>query len=579
MRKAIFVLVVVQAVLLASPCALAPAAEPSAHLALVPLPLEVTCAPGEFVLKPDTAIVVDKDSAEGMNVGKQLAARLRSSTGWELKVAASDAAKQPGAILITSRKADASLGCEGYRLEVTPNGVEITGGGAPGMLYGTQTFLQLLPPCVYSPTKVPDLVTETVLQFVPPSVNATKVKERATWSAPCVSIKDQPRFPWRGLLLDVARHFFTVEELKNFLDLMAQHKLNTLQIHFTDDVGWRIEIKRYPKLTEVAAWRKSIGFGLNPKDSTAYGKDGLYGGFYTQEEIRELVAYAQARNITIVPEIEMPGHAGGALSVYPEFSCFGGPYNRDGGGMGICCPGNDATFPFLENILSEVIAMFPSKYIHIGGDEVDKATWKKCPKCQARIKQQGLKNEHELQSYFVKRIEKFINSQGRTLIGWDEILEGGLAPNATVMSWRNVEAGVIAAGAGHDVVMTPTSHCYLDYLQAKTGEPKGIGGFLPLKQVYSFEPLPPGVPADKARHILGAGGNLWSEFFPNYAHVQYMAYPRACAIAELTWTTPKQKSWDDFRRRLETQFERLKAQGVKYRAPKKGDPGYDGAGK
>jgi hexosaminidase len=386
-----------------------------------------------------------------------------------------------------------------------------------------------------------------------------------------VTIVDQPRFPWRGLLLDVARHFFNKEEIKNFLDLMAQHKLNTLQLHLTDDQGWRIEIKRYPKLTEIGAWREGIDFGLNPKDGTAYGPDGRYGGFYTQDDIRELVAYARARHVTIVPEIEMPGHAGGALSAYPEFSCFGGPYDRDAGPMGICCPGNDATFAFLEHVLAEVSELFPGKYVHIGADEVDKAAWKRCPKCQARIKQEGLKNEHELQSYFVKRIERFINARGRTLIGWDEILEGGLAPNATVMSWRNIEAGVIAANAGHDVVMTPTSHCYLDFYQGKTGEPRAIGGFLPLATVYGFEPLPAGIAAEKAKHVLGAGGNLWSEFFPNYAQVQYMAYPRACAIAEVTWTDPQRKNWEDFRSRLDVHLQRLNAQGVHSRQPRADD--------
>ena len=349
---------------------------------------------------------------------------------------------------MTAHGADLLLGREGYQLDVTPSGVLIRGGGAAGMFYGTQTLLQLLPPRVFS---------------------AAKVQEPVAWTVPAVRIKDRPRFVWRGLLLDVARHFFSKEELKNFIDLMAQHKLNTLQIHFTDDQGWRLEIKRYPKLAEVGGWRKSIGFGLAAKDGTAYGKDGRYGGFYTQDDIRELVAYAKARYVTIVPEIEMPGHSGAALSAYPEYSCFGGPYDRDSGPMGIYCPGNDAAFTFLQNVLSEVIGLFPGKYIHIGGDEVDQGNWTRCPKCKARIKQEGLKNEHELQSYFVKRVERHINAQGRTLIGWDEILEGGLAPNATVMSWRGIEGGVTAAKAGHDVIMTPTSNCYLDYLSGEGG--------------------------------------------------------------------------------------------------------------
>ena len=437
-----------------------PARETAVTIALVPQPREVQYGPGQFVLKHDTAILVDKDSPDAASIARLLVQRIRVSSGLDLKVSAADSpGKQPGSIRLTRRGADASLGCEGYQLDVAPDGAVITGGGAAGIFYGTQTLLQLLPPQVFS---------------------TVKVQAPVAWAVPAVRISDRPRFVWRGLLLDVARHFFSKEELKNFIDLMAQHKLNTLQIHFTDDQGWRLEIKRYPKLTEVGGWRKSIGFGFAAKDGTAYGKDGRYGGFYTQDDIRELVAYAKARYVTIVPEIEMPGHSGAALSAYPEYSCFGGPYDRDSGPMGIYCPGNDAAFTFLQNVLSEVIGLFPGKYIHIGGDEVDKGNWTRCPKCKARIKQEGLKNEHELQSYFVKRMEQFINAQGRTLIGWDEILEGGLAPKATVMSWRGIEGGVTAAKAGHDVVMTPTSHCYLDFYQAKAGEPRAIGGFLPL---------------------------------------------------------------------------------------------------
>jgi hexosaminidase len=530
-----------------------PAAQPAA-IALVPQPREVQCGPGRFVLRQDTAILVDGDSPQATSVARLLAQRIQGSTGLLLKVSSCDGpGKQPGSIRITTGGADPSLGREGYRLDVTPDGVLITGGGGPGMFYGTQTLLQLLPPQLFS---------------------AARIQGPVAWTIPAVRIRDRPRFAWRGLLLDVARHFFSKQELKNFIDLMAQHKLNTLQIHLTDDQGWRVEIKRYPKLTEVGGWRKSIGFGFAPQDGAAYGKDGRYGGFYTQDDVRELVAYAQARSVTIVPEIEMPGHSGAALSAYPQYSCFGGPYDRDSGPMGIYCPGNDAAFAFLENVLGEVMGLFPGKYIHIGADEVDKGNWTRCPKCQARIKQQGLKNEHELQSYFVKRMERFINARGRTLIGWDEILEGGLAPNATVMSWRGIEGGVTAAKAGHDVVMTPTSHCYLDYYQAQTGEPRGIGGLLPLARVYGYDPLPPGLPADKALHVLGAGGNLWSEFFPNYAQVQYMAYPRACAIAELTWTDPEQKNWEDFKRRLQAQLQRLNVQGVQYRRPRKDDVGW-----
>ncbi len=493
---------------------------------------------GAFTLNSDTKILVDKNLAEAANVASQLIGRLDRGAGFDLKPspAVENAAFYNG-ILLTTRAIDPPLRPEGYSLRVTPPGVVIVGKDGAGLFYGMQTLLQLLPPQIFNPTKA----------GAPPA-----------WTIPAVEITDQPRFPYRGLLLDVSRHFFNKDEVKNFIDLMAEHKFNTFHWHLTDDNGWRIEIKRYPKLTQTGAWRKGIGFGLNPKDSTAWGPDGRYGGFYTQDDVREIVAYANARYITIVPEIEMPGHCSAATSAYPEVSCFGG---------GNYCPGNDATFAFLENVLAEVIDLFPGKLIHIGGDEVDRDNWwKRCPKCQARIKQEGLKNTEELQSYFVKRIERFLNSRGRTMIGWDEILEGGLAPNAVVMSWRGMDGGIAAAKAGHDVIMTPMSHCYFDYYQAKAGEPKAIGGFLPLKTVYAFEPVPPALDAEQARRILGAQGNLWSEFLPNYAQVQYMAYPRACALAEATWTDAKLKNWGDFQKRLAVQLQRLNIQGVQYRA-------------
>ncbi len=519
----------------------------NATISLVPKPMQIEQKPGEFSLDANTAILVDKDSPDAANVGRQLAERIERATGYVLKVSPGDGGDARNAIVVTSKDADAKLGAEGYRLDVTPEGATIRATGGAGMFYGMQTLLQLFPPAIFG---------------------KSKAEGNIAWTAPAVRIADRPRFVWRDLHLDVSRHFFNKEEVKNYIDLLAQHKFNTFHFHLVDDQGWRIEIKRYPKLTEMGAWRKDIGFGLNPKDGTAYGPDGRYGGFYTQDDIRELVAYAKARYVTIMPEIEMPGHACAALAAYPSYSCEGRPGDapRDGGIFnGVYCAGNDGAFEFLENVLSEVIDLFPSKYIHIGGDEVPKDNWNKCPKCQARIKKEGLANAHELQSYFIKRIEKFVNGRGRTIIGWDEILEGGLAPNAVVMSWRGMNGGIAAANAGHDVVMTPASHCYFDYLQAKTGEPKGIGGFLPLETVYQFEPVPASLSADKAKHILGGGGNLWSEYFPNYAQVQYMTYPRACALAEAVWSDAKSKDWKDFQTRLESHLQRLKAQDVKYR--------------
>jgi hexosaminidase len=513
-------------------------------LALVPRPAHVQRQPGTFTLKADTAILIDKDSADAANVGAQLAARLNRSTGFALKCmsgAGYDVA--PTSIRLTTRGAKAELGPEGYTLKVTPSGVVISATSGPGLFYGMQTLVQLLPPQVFGDAK-PDTTV--------------------AWTIPAVTIEDQPRFVWRGLMMDVSRHFFNKAEVKNFLDLMAQHKLNTFHWHLVDDNGWRIEIKRYPKLTEVGGWRKGIDFGLDPKAGTAYGPDGRYGGFFTQDDIREILAYAKARYITVVPEIEMPGHSGAALRAYPEFGCTGKP-------CGVYCAGNDETFVFLQNVLDEVLQLFPSKYIHIGGDEVNKGQWQRCAKCQARIAHEHLKNEHGLQSYFVRRIEKYLLEKKRILIGWDEILEGGLAPHATVMSWRGMGGGIAAVKSGHDAIMTPTSHCYFDYYQAQGGEPRAIGGFLPLAKVYAFEPVPAGISAELAKHILGTGGNLWAEYFPNYRHVQYMAYPRACAIAEVAWTPVAEKNWDDFSQRLGVHLQRLKAEGVNYRQPRDSD--------
>jgi hexosaminidase len=370
-------------------------------------------------------------------------------------------------------------------------------------------------------------------------------------------------------MMDVSRHFFTKEEVKNYLDLMAAHKLNVFHWHLVDDQGWRLEIKRYPRLTEVAAWRDGIGFGLDPGSTRNYRADGKYGGFFTQDDVREILAYATARHIAVVPEIEMPGHSCAALSAYPEFACPSSTTTlaMDGGILdGIYCAGQDSTFEFLENVLSEVIDLFPSRFIHVGGDEARKHVWQHCPRCQQRIRDEKLKDEHELQSYFIRRIEKFINARGRRLIGWDEILEGGLAPNAIVMSWRGIKGGIEAANAGHDVVMTPTSHCYFDFHQASVGVPRGAGyqAPLPLEKVYEFEPIPAEIPADKAHHVLGGGANLWAEHIPNYGHLQYMTYPSACALAETLWSPQEGRQLADFKARLTTHFKFLDSLGVLY---------------
>src|ERR1022692_2549039 len=480
--------------------------------AIIPLPQKMESEAGSSKLQPEkqvpglrirprTKIVVDAASEEA---GRLLARQLFQSTGYQLPVSTAtkaDAAKNN--IALTTRNATAALGAEGYELTVTPDSAIIRAPDAAGVFYGVQSLLQLLPAEVFATNPVRGVV----------------------WTLPCVHIEDQPRFKWRGLMLDVSRHFFNKEEIKQILDVMALHKLNTFHWHLTDDQGWRIEIKKYPRLTEVGAWRKEIGFKLDPKASTAYGPDGRYGGYYTQADVREVVNYARERHITIVPEIEMPGHATAALMAYPQFSCAGGPFTTDlPGGVfnGIYCPGNDAAFAFVEDVLAEVCELFPGKYIHVGGDEVPVDNWKKCAKCQARMQQEGLKSERELESYFIRRMEKFITAHGKNLIGWREIREGGLAQNAAIMDW--VGDAVEAASDGHDVVMTPLADCYFDHYQSKdhATEPYAIGGYLPLAQVYSFEPMPAKLDPQYHPHILGAQANVWTEYMPSLNHVEYM---------------------------------------------------------
>lgn len=382
-------------------------------------------------------------------------------------------------------------------------------------------------------------------------------------SLPCLSITDSPRFPWRGMHLDVVRHFFPVDFVKQYIDLLARYRMNSFHWHLTDDQGWRIEIKSRPKLTEVGAWRS--GSQVGPYARLEFDTV-RYGGYYTQDEIREVVAYAAARHINVVPEIEMPGHALAALASYPQVGCVGGYYevNRGWGVFeDVFCAGNDSTFSLLEDVLTEVMDLFPSPYIHIGGDECPKEQWKECPKCQARMKAEGLKDEHELQSYFIQRIEQFVNAKGRKIIGWDEILEGGLAPNAAVMSWRGTEGGVAAAKSGHYAVMSPGSHCYFDHYQGDpANEPLAFGGYTPLQKVYSYEPIPAELNAEEAKYILGAQGNLWTEYILTQEHAEYMALPRMLALAEVLWTPKESRDEADFIRRLEKEFERLEEMGV-----------------
>ena len=512
--------------------------------AIIPQPDKLELSQGEFRLTGETRICADEASkAEG----EFLAARLRRATGFDVKLVVK-ATSEPGKgdILMTMTGDKTALGNEGYSLTAKTNAVVIQAASRAGIFYGIQTLLQLLPPEVFSAVAAKDV----------------------TWSIPCVYISDQPRFQWRGFMLDVSRHFFSKDEVKQTLDAMALHKLNTFHWHLVDDHGWRIEIKKYPKLTQVGAWRSDVGFKLDPKSTTAYGADGRYGGFYTQDEVREVVAYAAARHITIVPEIEMPGHSIAALAAYPELSCSGEPRGTDvpaGVHAGVYCAGKEEPFEFLQNVLAEVIELFPSQYIHIGGDEVPKENWKKCERCQARIKEEGLKNEHELQSYFIRRIEKIINGKGRNLIGWSEIREGGLAPSAAVMDW--IGGALETANEGRNVVMSPTSFCYFDYYQSQNqaAEPRAIGGYLPLSKVYSFEPIPTKLDAARHKHILGAQGNVWTEYMPNFKQVQYMAFPRLSALAEVAWSPKESRNYEDFLARMETHYQRLDKAGINCR--------------
>ena len=428
-----------------------------------------------------------------------------------------------------------------YLLVVSPDGISITGDTHSGTFYGMQTLIQLLP-------VAPFMQTAAGLAIRPGA--------SGDFTIPAVSIEDYPRFAWRGLHLDVGRHFFPVDFVKKYIDYIALHKMNYFHWHLTEDQGWRIEIKKYPLLTEVGSCRSGTIIGHAP----GTGDDSIpYCGYYTQDEIRDVVKYAAARYVTIIPEIELPGHSSAALTAYPWLGCTGGPYHvQHGFGVfkDVFCAGNDSVFHFLEDVMDEVMALFPSTYIHIGGDECPKDSWKACPKCQQRIKDLGLKDEEGLQSYFVQRIEKYINSKGRKIIGWDEILEGGIAPNATIMSWRGEKGGIEAAKQHHDVIMTPGDYVYFDHSQVRNDDSLTIGGYLPLEKVYSYEPVPRELGADESHYVLGAQANLWSEYMSNPRKVEYMLFPRLSALAEVLWSPKTSRNWKNFMTRLPVQYKR-----------------------
>lgn len=518
----------------------------NSQLSIIPRPVEMKAKKGQFHLNAQTVIVADSQDERAQQVGLYLKDLIKPATGFDLKKEKSVTADMPeNSIFLIIQKKDDKLGNEGYLLKVEQKRIVIKATDAAGLFYGVQTLRQLLPPAIESNSLVSD--TE--------------------WLVPCVVVRDEPRFTWRGMHLDVCRHFMPVDFVKKYIDLLARYKFNRFHWHLTEDQGWRIEIKKYPKLSEISAWRSETLVGHSHTEPQEF--DGTpHGGFYTQDEIKDVVAYAKSRFIEIVPEIEMPGHSVAALSAYPEISCTGGPFEvakKWGIFEDVYCAGKEQTFRFLEDVLSEVIQLFPYEYIHIGGDECPKARWKECPDCQQRIKDEALENEAELQSYFVKRIEKFLRQKNRRIIGWDEILEGGLAPEATVMSWRGMKGGVEASRQGHDVIMTPNSHCYFDYYQANPdSEPLAIGGYLPLDTVYAFEPVPEDLTEKEARHILGAQGNVWTEYIKTPEHAEYMVMPRMLALSEVVWSPKKSRDWEHFIQRVKLHTVRLEKSDVNY---------------
>ena len=497
------------------------------QIAIVPYPNHLEAGRGTYRVtdRPVTCDSRTDERTQRAVVG--FAARLATVTGGTNPVTVADEMPASGIRFVT----DESLPAEGYELNVDGEGIEVRASQFPGFLYALQSLGQLLPAAVYGTEPAPD----------------------AAWEVPCVKIADAPRFAYRGMHLDVCSHFFGPEYLKRYIDLMAVHKVNRFHWHLTEDQGWRIEIKRYPELTAVGSIRKAT---VVRKEWGTYD-DTPYGGFYTQDEIRDVVEYAADRGVTVIPEIDLPGHMLAALTAYPELGCTGGPYEvwgRWGVADDVLCPGREKTFEFLEGVLTEVMELFPSEYIHIGGDECPKVRWEKCPRCQAKIRQLGLKDdgehtaEHYLQSYVTDRIGKFLAQHGRRIIGWDEILEGRAPSDAVVMSWRGSEGGIAAAKLGHDVIMTPNSHFYFDYYQSldTDAEPFGIGGYIPMEQVYSYDPAFPELTPEQQKHILGVQANLWTEYVLSDEHLEYMLLPRLAALSEVQWCLPETKDWNRF---------------------------------
>jgi hexosaminidase len=519
------------------------------EISLIPIPVSFEQHPGFFILKENTVISVEGNDSTAFKVSQQLAKKLSVATGYHITVQKNAA----GAGIHLKLISDTALGTEGYKLSVKPETVTITAGRPAGLFYGMQTLLQLLPK----------------------EIESKYIEKNIAWKIPSVDIKDKPRFAWRGLMFDVCRHFFTKEEVKQYIDDMVKYKYNLLHLHLTEDEGWRIEIKSLPNLTKVGAWRvKREGKWANCKaPSPDDPKD--YGGFYTQDDIRELVQYAKDRFVNILPEMDMPGHSMAAVASYPDLSCTPGDYHVNAseefmlwGANGqtalvdnTLCPANEKVYVFIDKVITEIAQLFPFEYIHIGGDECAKNFWQKNDQIKGLMEKEGLKTMEEVQAYFEKRVEKIIESKGKKVIGWDEILEGGLAPNASVMSWRGMKGGIAAAKLNHTVVMSPTDFTYLDFFQGEAIVEPPVYAGLRLNKVYSFEPVPPGV---DPKFILGGQANLWTEQLPNYRAVQYMMWPRGLAVAECVWSQPEKKDWTGFVNRVEKQFERMDIAETKY---------------
>ncbi len=488
-------------------------AHPILAQSVIPVPLKMEQGTGSFLLSEKTKLYTNLQGGEA-----ELWENYLKALPVQLKEARMKGRKQMLFLLITP-KTPQLPSPESYTLSVTSQRIEIRATSGAGLFYGMQTLLQLMQPA-----------------------------STGSYSVPSVEIEDTPRFAYRGLMLDVSRHFSTKEFIKKQIDALAYYKINRLHLHLTDAAGWRLEIKKYPLLTDFAAWRTDPTWKKwwnGGRKYLRYDEPGASGGYYTQDDIREILEYARQHYITVIPEIEMPSHSEEVLAAYPQLSCSGEPYKNSD-----FCVGNEETFTFLENVLTEVMELFPSEYIHVGGDEAGKSAWKTCPKCQKRMKDEHLANVDELQSYLIHRIEKFLNNHGRRLLGWDEILQGGIAPNATVMSWRGEEGGIAAVTSGHHAIMTPGAYCYLDsYQDAPYSQPEAIGGYLPLKKVYAYDPVPASLTAEQAKLVYGVQGNLWVEYIPTPEHVEYMIYPRMLALAEVAWSAPERKSWPDFHTR------------------------------